>query len=147
MEIRKVEKSVANYPRKNEVEKSEIKKATPKKWLFSGMLLSIFNLVVGRVFASEISRNPPVIAGGFQVVDPTGMIVGAFVTIIEPISFVLFILGIVSIVYIKISAKRKNEEYKVSRKQKIFTIIPVVVLVLCFITRILMNIFQDYDIA
>lgn len=146
MEIKKIEKNIANYPKKNEIEKSEIKKATPKKWIFSGMLLSVVDLVGGKVLATEISRTPPVIAGGFQVVDPTGMIVGVFVTIIELISFVLLILGTVSIICKKIKAKRKAEEYKVSRKQKIFVIVSLVLVTLSFIAEIIYHLGEEITV-
>ena len=142
MEIKKVENNIANYPKKNEIEKSEIKKATPKKWIFPGMLMSVVDMIGGKVWASSVSSYP-VIAGGVQV-SPI-VTVGVYIGITEVIGFALLIVAIVDILYTKIRAKIKKVYYKISKKQKIFTIVSMVLIVLCEIVGEILNYYYLYD--
>ena len=144
MEIKKIEKNIANYPKKNEIEKSEIKKATPKKWIFSGMLLSVIDFVRGKVLAGEIPDN--IFMSGAKTVDLEIPIVGILISIIQIISFTLLVAAIIEIIYTKIRAKIKKLEHKISKNQKIFMIISLVLVTLSFIAEIIYHLGEEITV-
>lgn len=134
MEIRKVEKNIANYPKKNEIEKSEIKSATPKKWIFSGMLLSVIDFVGGSVFASETYSH--VTLGG-PAQEVPGYRLGIYLGITQLILNIVLLVAVLNIIFIKVKSKIKKEECKISKKLKIFTIISFILVVFCVMGRII----------
>ena len=110
------------------MKKSEIKNSTSEKWLFSAMLLSVIDLVPRKVLAASIhvssSLHREVQLG------PS----------IEIIGFVLTIATIIDILYTKIRAKTKKEEFKISKGQKVFFIVSISLIILCNIIKMV----KDY---
>lgn len=104
--------------------------------------MSVVDMIGGKVWASSVSSYP-VIAGGVQV-SPI-VTVGVYIGITEVIGFALLIATIVDILYTKIRAKIKKVYYKISKKQKIFTIVSMVLIVLCEIVREILNYYYLYD--
>lgn len=126
MEIKKIEKHIADYPNTNEVSREEIKKKVPKNFLKFSVALALMQSfhsninasVVNAQLAGDISYIEPVIAGGLSYIHP----IYTISTNVEVVSLSIFVLSMISIGVTKILHKIKKIDKPVPKIFKILAI-------------------------
>ena len=132
MEIRKVERKVAEYPTTNDVPKEEIKKKLPKKFLKFAAILAVVQSVPNKVHAI-LPKGEIALAGDIEYVEPISIPTPGGLEYIHPVYTISTYVGkvsvcalavsVVSIVITKIVHKVKKIENPVPKGLKILALI------------------------
>ena len=146
MEIKNVLYEVKNeYPKMEQVSKKHLSNSIPRKWLKVGLSsLGIAAIMRKNIFAKGISVDmiDMHLAGDMPVhiVTPLPVqICNSVCPIVQIGSAIVFIITSLSILITKIKEKKHTESKKIKNWIKVLFIISIIVFIISFITKIVIN--------
>ena len=128
MQIKSLNNENTHYPKKEEINKNNLKNYIPKKWYKLGVTAGLYGIVMNsKVFANScINIEPLPLEGGLSIYDPSYYF---FKTLQFILLIILLLTSIIGIIVSTVKIKKNNELKKIKTIRIGFIILLVLTII------------------